>query len=351
MAQKLTQMNQVIEEVATSMDDDTLLLVFGDHGQTNDGSHGGELPQEVNSALFMYSKKREFLGYDPHFASLRSIEDIEEIPQVDLVPTLSILLGVPIPFHNLGSFIWQALPAYTTDVRQLTDSLSTSILLNAPRLLYILSPTLLIYTSRSTSRRSIGGAYMSLLPLAFTLHGSTQTIPIFLCLVMVPLYFLCSPTKYEWITFMGLWALVTFLSTGHRFTINALPISAGFVGMQEVDITLATILTGIHILWPCGCAVLATPLGATLDSTNSNKSTNRKLLIGELSSWFLLAVAAFMLFVQVALVVLRRHLMVWSVFAPKFLYDGAFILCYHCLFSFFSAFWTLQNSNEKKKAS
>jgi len=42
----------------SAISDDTLLLVMGDHGMTRSGDHGGDSPDEVNSALFVYSKSQ-----------------------------------------------------------------------------------------------------------------------------------------------------------------------------------------------------------------------------------------------------------------------------------------------------
>ena len=36
------------------MDDKTTLVVFGDHGMTTDGNHGGLTDLEMRSALFAY---------------------------------------------------------------------------------------------------------------------------------------------------------------------------------------------------------------------------------------------------------------------------------------------------------
>ena len=36
------------------MDDDTTLVVWGDHGMTVEGSHGGNSDLEMNSTLFAY---------------------------------------------------------------------------------------------------------------------------------------------------------------------------------------------------------------------------------------------------------------------------------------------------------
>lgn len=39
------------------LDDDTILLVMGDHGMTRTGDHGGDSDDEVDAALFVYSTK------------------------------------------------------------------------------------------------------------------------------------------------------------------------------------------------------------------------------------------------------------------------------------------------------
>jgi len=36
------------------MDENTTLLVFGDHGMTDDGNHGGGSQHELKSVLFAY---------------------------------------------------------------------------------------------------------------------------------------------------------------------------------------------------------------------------------------------------------------------------------------------------------
>ena len=39
------------------MDNETVLLVFGDHGMTDDGNHGGASDNELRSVLFSYTKQ------------------------------------------------------------------------------------------------------------------------------------------------------------------------------------------------------------------------------------------------------------------------------------------------------
>lgn len=38
---KLNDTEMLIKEIIESMDGDTVLMVFGDHGMTDDGNHGG----------------------------------------------------------------------------------------------------------------------------------------------------------------------------------------------------------------------------------------------------------------------------------------------------------------------
>lgn len=140
MTKKLLQMNQAIDDVVHEMDkggyEDTVLLVFGDHGMTEDGNHGGATEEEVGAALFIYSPSPILLGgkdsdEDVDGALKKNLlqelkllhEDDEEnirntkekvpwqltrrssVQQIDLAPTLGLLLGLPIPFGNLGSIV------------------------------------------------------------------------------------------------------------------------------------------------------------------------------------------------------------------------------------------------------
>lgn len=41
MSEKLLQINKIIEDIIKIISNDTLLLILGDHGSTDDGNHGG----------------------------------------------------------------------------------------------------------------------------------------------------------------------------------------------------------------------------------------------------------------------------------------------------------------------
>ncbi|KAH6604314.1 phosphoethanolamine transferase class o [Trichoderma cornu-damae] len=108
MAAKLRQMNDFVAEVAASVDDDTLLVVMGDHGMDGKGDHGGESDDEVEAALWMYSKRPFFGRTSPDFATPPANAKVRPVNQIDLVPTLALLLGIPIPFNSLGKPIEEA---------------------------------------------------------------------------------------------------------------------------------------------------------------------------------------------------------------------------------------------------
>lgn len=37
------------------LEEDTVLFIFGDHGMSNTGDHGGDSKDEIESGLFIYS--------------------------------------------------------------------------------------------------------------------------------------------------------------------------------------------------------------------------------------------------------------------------------------------------------
>ncbi|CAL8279762.1 unnamed protein product [Merluccius merluccius] len=104
MGHKLTQMDGVIRSVMERLHNDTLLVVMGDHGMTDTGDHGGESQKETDAALFLYSPT-------PLFPGPPSQSEPEVVPQTDLVPTLSLLLGAPIPYSNVGQVLLPLFPA------------------------------------------------------------------------------------------------------------------------------------------------------------------------------------------------------------------------------------------------
>lgn len=109
MAEKQEQMDSFLHNITTHLDYNTLLIVMGDHGMDRTGNHGGDSPDELEAALWLYSKKNVFSKLDQQLYDIGdSGSRYRSVNQIDLVPTFSLLMGLPIPFNNLGSPIEEA---------------------------------------------------------------------------------------------------------------------------------------------------------------------------------------------------------------------------------------------------
>ena len=83
-----------IRKIVEHVDKDTLFVMFGDHGMTKSGDHGGDSDEEVDAGLFLLSGKP--------LNSQGARTDYSQISQIDLVATLAAISGVAIPYSNLG---------------------------------------------------------------------------------------------------------------------------------------------------------------------------------------------------------------------------------------------------------
>ena len=105
MKSKLQQMNDVLTRVLENLDDDTPLIVLEDHF--------GDGILETSSAMWIYSKARALIDTSLSVPSgLLQFKTFPEttishrsIQQIDILPTLSLLLGLPVPYDNLGTVI------------------------------------------------------------------------------------------------------------------------------------------------------------------------------------------------------------------------------------------------------
>uniref|UniRef100_A0A6Q2YL63 GPI ethanolamine phosphate transferase 2 C-terminal domain-containing protein n=1 Tax=Esox lucius TaxID=8010 RepID=A0A6Q2YL63_ESOLU len=73
-----------------------LLVLCGDHGMSETGSHGGSSEHEVNTPLVLIS---------PAFKRKAGMEKPSTVEQVDLAPTLALGLGLPISQNSVGRLI------------------------------------------------------------------------------------------------------------------------------------------------------------------------------------------------------------------------------------------------------
>ena len=112
MKKKLEQNDRDIRNIMNDLKTEkevyakALFLVFGDHGMTDEGDHGGSSEVEVNSFLFAHRPHGNiaaaFEDDEDEDDDISTIRSKNEMMQIDLVPTLSVLMGVPIPFSSLG---------------------------------------------------------------------------------------------------------------------------------------------------------------------------------------------------------------------------------------------------------
>ena len=101
---KLIDSERMIQDVMELMDDNTTLIVFGDHGMTASGNHGGGSDNEMRTVLFAYQKTQfplsnYYKAYSENFIDMDS-----DLKQVDLAAILSVLLDTPFPYSNIGVF-------------------------------------------------------------------------------------------------------------------------------------------------------------------------------------------------------------------------------------------------------
>lgn len=107
MGEQIAKTDEQIAKFIELMDDKTTLIILGDHGATEDGAHGGSSLGETTTVMAAYHKKGLQKYKQPGLKNaMKSVDDTENlVKQQDLAPTLSMLLGVPIPFSSFGQII------------------------------------------------------------------------------------------------------------------------------------------------------------------------------------------------------------------------------------------------------
>ncbi|XP_013865861.1 GPI ethanolamine phosphate transferase 2 [Austrofundulus limnaeus] len=100
---KLLEMDDILKKIHSSLVSKEeegslpyLLVLCGDHGMSETGSHGGSSEPEVNTPLVLIS---------PAFKRKVGMENPGVVEQVDLTPTLALGLGLPISQNSVGHVI------------------------------------------------------------------------------------------------------------------------------------------------------------------------------------------------------------------------------------------------------
>jgi phosphatidylinositol glycan class O len=86
------------------MDDKTTLIVYGDHGMTEDGNHGGGSELELRTVFFAYQKQRLpfYNTYERFRSNFWNFDN--QLKLSDIASIVSVILDQPFPFSNLGVF-------------------------------------------------------------------------------------------------------------------------------------------------------------------------------------------------------------------------------------------------------
>ncbi|XP_030622254.1 GPI ethanolamine phosphate transferase 2 isoform X2 [Chanos chanos] len=100
---KLLEMDDILKKIHASLiaretegSLPNLLVLCGDHGMSETGSHGGSSEPEINTPLVLIS---------PAFKRKAGWEKPGTLEQVDLAPTLALALGLPISQNSVGRLI------------------------------------------------------------------------------------------------------------------------------------------------------------------------------------------------------------------------------------------------------
>ncbi|XP_001607537.2 GPI ethanolamine phosphate transferase 2 [Nasonia vitripennis] len=97
---KLQEMDNVIGNIEFYVSEwnknreETVFIVCGDHGMKDSGGHGGATLEETLVPLMVFGKS---------CSNKKNPND--HISQIDIAPTLSVLLGTPIPSTSLGTIV------------------------------------------------------------------------------------------------------------------------------------------------------------------------------------------------------------------------------------------------------
>ncbi|KAM5433367.1 major facilitator superfamily transporter protein [Microsporum canis] len=126
MIPKQKEMDTVVRIIYGFMEEEAhlssaLLVLCGDHGMNDGGNHGGASPGETSPALTFISPKFQEMGLARSLpkTSSEEFDFYDKVDQSDIAPTLSALLGFPIPLNNLGVIIPQFLPLWKKDSNRL----------------------------------------------------------------------------------------------------------------------------------------------------------------------------------------------------------------------------------------
>ncbi|RWR99036.1 GPI ethanolamine phosphate transferase 2-like protein, partial [Dinothrombium tinctorium] len=107
MKEKLLEMDKVIEFLLKSIQNENeryLIVLTSDHGMKNNGGHGDNTPMEIETPLIFIDSKQLQSKYQK--------SNSERVDQLDIVNTISALLGLPFPRRSKGRIIESVLSSF-----------------------------------------------------------------------------------------------------------------------------------------------------------------------------------------------------------------------------------------------
>lgn len=113
MIPKQKEMDGIVEQIYKAINtrphhESTLFVLCGDHGMNDGGNHGGSAAGETSPALVFISPKFKDLLSERRQSPVLPLNEFDyhsHVEQPDIVPTISSLMGFPIPRNNLGIVI------------------------------------------------------------------------------------------------------------------------------------------------------------------------------------------------------------------------------------------------------
>ena len=119
-------------------------------------------------------------------------------------------------------------------------------------------------------------------------------------------------------------AILFFFATGNQFSFSSLRAEVAFIGFEEFHFMAGAILLGLKTFAaPLLFSFLLSPVSVGLDA--SMRLQTREAGLNSLYQMLLGFMFCFSLFATLTtcfVFIARRHLMIWRIFAPKFMFDG-----------------------------
>lgn len=120
---KLMEMDDAVKKILEHKNmENYLLMLTGDHGMADGGGHGGNTPPETSVPLYLYSNNCS-----------KYTSSTKRYNQIDLTPTLALLLSVEIPTMSIGCLIPEMLQALSLEHQMYAYFYNAHHLLNKAR--------------------------------------------------------------------------------------------------------------------------------------------------------------------------------------------------------------------------